>query len=94
MPYYAPADIPVDAYPGVANKEDVPTFGVKATICSSADVPDEIIYSITKEVFENLDELRKLHPALKVLTRENMLQGLSAPIHPGAKKYYQEVGLL
>jgi hypothetical protein len=94
MPYYAPADIPVDAYPGVANKEDVPTFGVKATICSSADVPDEIIYSITKEVFENLDELRKLHPALKVLTRENMLQGLSAPIHPGAKKYYQEAGLL
>ncbi|BCA78614.1 TAXI family TRAP transporter solute-binding subunit [Desulfuromonas sp. AOP6] len=94
QPYYAPATIPVGPYPGVVNKEDVPTFGVKATICTSADVPADIIYTITKEVFENIDELRDLHPALGVLTRENMLQGLSAPLHPGAEKYFREVGLL
>jgi TRAP transporter TAXI family solute receptor len=94
MPYYAPAMIPAAEYPGVTNREDVPTFGVKATICTSADVPEDMIYAITKEVFENVDELRKLHPALTVLTRENMLQGLSAPLHPGAEKYFKEAGLM
>lgn len=94
QPYYAAADIPVAPYPGIANKEDVPSFGVKATICSSADVPDEVIYNITKEVFENLEDLKTLHPALAVLTKENMLKGLSAPIHPGALKYYREAGLI
>ena len=77
----------------MANTEDVPTFGVKATICTSADVPEDVVYAITKEVFENIDEL-KLHPALEVLTRENMLQGLSAPLHPGAAKYFREAGLI
>lgn len=94
MPYYAPAYIPVADYPGVANTENVPTFGVKATICTSADVPDDVVYAITKEVFENIEQLKTLHPALAVLTRENMLQGLSAPLHPGALKYFKEVGLI
>ncbi len=94
QPYYAPADIPVAQYPGVTNTENVPTFGVKATICTSADVPADVVYNITKEVFENVEELRKLHPALDVLTRENMLQGLSAPLHPGAEKYFKEAGLI
>lgn len=94
QPYYAPADIPVAQYPGVTNTADVPTFGVKATICTSAAVPDDVIYTVTKEVFENIEELRKLHPALAVLTRENMMQGLSAPLHPGAIKYFKEVGLI
>jgi len=94
QPYYAPADIPVAQYPGVTNTADVPTFGVKATICTSSDVPDDVIYTVTKEVFENIEELRKLHPALAVLTRENMMQGLSAPLHPGAIKYFKEVGLI
>jgi len=94
QPYYAAADIPVAPYPGIANKEDVPSFGVKATICTSADVPDEIIYKITKEVFENIAVLKTLHPALAILTKENMLTGLSAPLHPGALKYYREAGLI
>ena len=94
QPYYAAANIPVAPYAGVANSEPVPSFGVKATICSSVDVPDDVIYTITKEVFENLQVLKTLHPALAILTKENMLQGLSAPIHPGALKYYREVGLV
>ena len=49
---------------------------------------------LLRAVFENVDELRKLHPALEVLTRENMLQGLSAPLHPGAEKYLKEAGLI
>jgi TRAP transporter TAXI family solute receptor len=92
-PYYAKATIPVALYPNADNKEDVQTFGVKATFVTSAKVPDKVVYAITKEVFENFDEFKKLHPAYQVLTKENMLEGLSAPIHPGAMKYYKEAGL-
>ena len=92
-PYYAPAVIPVALYPNADNKEDVQTFGVKATFVTSAKVPDSVVYAITKEVFENFEEFKGLHPAYQVLTKENMLQGLSAPIHPGAMKYYKEAGL-
>lgn len=93
-PYYAKTFIPISNYPQAENKEDVPTFGVKATFVTSADVPEEIVYAVTKEVFDNLEEFKKLHPAYAVLTRENMLEGLSAPIHPGAMKYYKEAGLM
>ncbi len=75
-------------------RADVPTFGVKATLCTSADVSDEAVYAVTKEVFENFDEFKTLHPAFANLTKESMLQGLSAPIHPGAMKYYKEAGLI
>ena len=92
-PYYAKAVIPIKLYPGATNKEDVATFGVKATFVTSAKVPDNVVYAITKEVFENFEDFKKLHPAYQVLTKENMLEGMSAPIHPGAMKYYKEAGL-
>ncbi|MDC7239682.1 MAG: TAXI family TRAP transporter solute-binding subunit, partial [Spirochaetales bacterium] len=91
--YYAKSFIPVAEYPGASNTGNVDTFGVKATFCTSADVPDDVVYAITKEIFENLDEFKTLHPAFAVLTKENMLEGLSAPLHDGAMKYFQEVGL-
>jgi len=94
FPYYAPAAIPVKFYPGATNKKDISTFGVKATFVTSAKVPDDVVYAITKEVFENFDRFKKLHPAYEVLTKEGMLQGLSAPIHPGAMRYYKEAGLM
>lgn len=91
--YYAKSYIPVSEYPGATNGANVDTFGVKATLCTSADVSEDVVYAITKEVFENLDEFKALHPAFSVLTKESMLAGLSAPLHPGALKYYKEVGL-
>jgi TRAP transporter TAXI family solute receptor len=93
-PYYAKTTISRSLYPNSVNDDDVPTVGVKATLVTSADVPDEIVYAITKEVFDNLDEFKTLHPAYTELTRESMLEGLSAPLHPGAIKYYREAGLL
>ncbi len=93
-PYYAKAIIPHKLYPGAKNDKDVQTFGVKATLVTSAKVPDDVVYAITKEVFDNFDAFKKLHPAYGTLTKEKMLQGLSAPIHPGALKYYKEVGLM
>ena len=93
-PYYAKAKTLMANYPGAANTEDaVETFGVKATFVTSANVPDEVVYAITKEVFDNFDQFVKLHPAYAGLTKEDMLTGLSAPIHPGAMKYYKEAGL-
>jgi TRAP transporter TAXI family solute receptor len=92
-PYYAESYIPVSHYPNAANKSNVNTFGVKATLITSAKVPDQVVYAITKEVFENFESFKKLHPAYSVLTKESMLSGLSAPIHPGAMKYYKEAGL-
>ncbi len=93
-PYYAKAIVPVkNNYPGAGNDGDIESFGVKATFITSAKVPDNIVYAVTKEVFDNFELFKKLHPAYQVLTKENMLQGMSAPIHPGAMKYYKEVGL-
>ncbi|MGE4297585.1 MAG: TAXI family TRAP transporter solute-binding subunit [Desulfovibrionaceae bacterium] len=93
-PFYAKAIIPKSFYPSATNEGDVKTFGVKATLVTSAKVPDDVVYAITKEVFENFDAFKALHPAFEVLTKESMLEGLSAPIHPGAMKYYKEAGLM
>jgi hypothetical protein len=92
-PYYAKATVPISFYPGAANDADVETFGVKATFVTSAKVPENVVYAITKEVFDNFEDFKKLHPAYVVLTKANMLEGQSAPIHAGAEKYYKEAGL-
>lgn len=93
-PYYAKAVVPMKFYSGATNDGDVNTFGVKATFVTSSKVPEEVVYAITKEVFDNFEAFKKLHPAYGVLTKENMLEGMSAPIHPGAMKYYKEAGLM
>ena len=77
------------------NDEDTTTFGVAATIVSSADVPDDVVYEVVKAVFENFDNFKRLHPAFENLTKEDMVKDAnSAPLHPGAEKYYKEAGLL
>jgi len=89
-PYYRKAIIPAGMY---NNKEDIITFGVGATFITSAKVPDEVVYVVVKAVFENLDQFRKLHPAFKHLKAKEMISdGLSAPLHAGAVKYYKEQG--
>lgn len=94
-PYYSVTSIPMDQYPGAVNAgEKVETLGMLATLVTSADTPDDVVYAITKEVFENLDSFKKLHPALNGLTAKGMLEGLTAPIHNGAMRYYKEAGLI
>ncbi|MCH7888164.1 MAG: TAXI family TRAP transporter solute-binding subunit [Proteobacteria bacterium] len=90
-PYYAFATIPKGTYK--TTDSDVTTFGVMATFVTSADVPEDIVYEVTRAVFENLDDFRKLHPAFKNLDPKKMIKdGLSAPLHRGAIKYYKEKG--
>lgn len=94
LPYYTKATIPKSLYPKAENDEDIETFGVKATLVTSVGVDENIVYAITKEVFDNFEEFKTLHPAYGALTKESMLQGLSAPLHKGALKYYRETGLI
>ncbi len=89
--FYAMATIPGGMYKGTDN--DVTTFGVGATFVSSSDTPEEVVYEITKAVFENFDRFKKMHPAFANLKEENMIKNnLSAPLHDGAVKYYKERG--
>ena len=90
-PYYAKATIPAGLYPG--NDQPIQTYGVLATMVSSSKVPADTIYQVTRAVFENFDEFKKLHPALANLDPKAMVKdGLSAPLHDGAVKYYKEKG--
>ncbi len=91
--YYRTATIPGGMYRGTA--ADTQTFGVGATFVSSTKVPEKVIYEIVKAVFENFDSFKKLHPAFGNLKKEEMVKdGLSAPLHAGAAKYYKEAGLI
>lgn len=93
-PYYARTTIPIALYPKAVNETDVSTIGVMTTVVTRADVPDNVVYALTKELFENLDEFKTMHPAFAHLTRQGMLKGRSAPLHPGAEKYFKEAGLI
>ena len=88
--FYRKATIPAGMY---NNTEDIQTFGVGATFVTSADVPDEVVYVVVKAVFDNFDQFKKLHPAFANLDEQQMIRdSLSAPLHPGAVKYYEERG--
>ena len=89
--YYAKVNIPGGLYAGHPNP--TPTYGVLASFVTSAKVSDVAVYELVKAVFENFDEFKKLHPAFAGLDPKNMIKdGLSAPLHPGAVKYYKEKG--
>jgi uncharacterized protein len=90
-PYYAKAVIPGGLYPN--NPDPTTTYGVLATVVSSAKTPPDTVYQVVKAVFDNFEEFKKLHPALGHLKPENMVKdGLSAPLHEGAARYYKEKG--
>ncbi|MDJ0621587.1 MAG: TAXI family TRAP transporter solute-binding subunit [Desulfocapsaceae bacterium] len=91
--YYRVATVPGGMYRG--NDGDTTTFGVGATFVTSAKVDEKVIYNVVKAVFENFDQFKKLHPAFANLKKEEMIKdGLSAPLHDGAAKYYKEAGLM
>jgi TRAP transporter TAXI family solute receptor len=90
-PYYAYATIPAGLYPN--NPQETHTYGVLATVVSSTRTSPDTVYQVVKAVFDNFSDFKKLHPAFQVLRPENMIKdGLSAPLHDGAVKYYKEKG--
>ena len=77
------------------NPKPTQTYGVVATVVSSSKVPADTVYKLVKAVFDNFDEFKKLHPAFAHLDPRDMVKdGLSAPLHEGALKYFKEKGLL
>jgi hypothetical protein len=92
-PAYAKAVIPGGVYRN--NEKDVPTLGPRATLVTSASLSDSVVYDVVRAVFEGFEDLRRLHPALENLNKEEMAKaGLSAPLHPGAARYFREAGLI
>lgn len=92
-PFYAYTQVPGGIYPG--NEDSVTTFGVKATVVASAKLSEETVYTLVSTVFDNLDEFKKMHPAFAHLQASEMVKdGLSAPLHAGAERYFKEKGLL
>ncbi len=92
-PYYKKAVIPVSLYPGIANTADVETIGVGAALMTSEDASDDVIYNITKILFENMSAFKEKHQSFETITQPGMVEGAFAPIHPGAMRFYREVGM-
>jgi TRAP transporter TAXI family solute receptor len=89
--FYRKAVIPMGIYAGT--DRDIQTFGTLATLITSSKQPDDVVYALVKAVFDNLDEFKKQHPAFKDLKEREMIRdGLSAPLHPGATRYYEQRG--
>jgi len=90
-PFYANATIPGGMYNN--NPQPTQTYGVLATMVTAATQPEAIVYRLVKATFDNFAEFKKMHPAFADLKPEDMVKnGLSAPLHPGALKYYKEKG--
>jgi len=89
VPYYFPRTIPAGTYKGI--DRPVETIDTVACIWCDVSMPEDIVYKITKVIYDNIDEVRKLHVGLSDLSLENATGGLGIPVHPGAEKYYQEV---
>jgi uncharacterized protein len=91
-PYYVAATVPGGLYPN--NPEPTPTIGVRGVVISSTATPDDVVYEVTRAVFAHILELRTLHLAFADARAEEMVdQCMFAPVHPGAARYYREVGL-
>jgi TRAP transporter TAXI family solute receptor len=90
-PFYTTTFVPIGVYQGV--EQPVKTFGTLATVVASSDTDDELIYSVVKTLFENFDRFKRMHRAFLDLDPTAMVSdGLAAPLHVGAKRYYREMG--
>jgi TRAP transporter TAXI family solute receptor len=84
--YYSISTIPIGLYPGLANEGDVETVGIKTLFLTSAEAPDDVVYTLTRAVFEVIESLGEYDEVLKGVTSESMIQGSSAPLHRGAAR--------
>lgn len=90
-PFFVPDVIPADAY---GTDADVNTVTVRNIMLVSKDLPDEVVYDLTKGIFDNIDDIKASHAtAAKHISLENSHIGVDIPFHPGAVKYYEEQGI-
>lgn len=93
-PYYTRVLIDKELYPESLNESSVNTVGVRSLLITSSEVDEDVVYKLTKKIFSQIEDLQLVHPATKSITMQTALESLTAPLHPGAKKFYQEKGLL
>jgi TRAP transporter TAXI family solute receptor len=91
-PYYTKEPIKAGLYKGI--NKDIPTYGVKALLVAHKDTDEKIVYYIVKSIIENFHKFQNLHPAYKNTTKKSLLEGISTPLHNGAKKYFKEIKLI
>ena len=91
-PAYQPAVIPANTYEG--QTADVATAAIPNFLVTQADVSNDLAYQMAKALYENLDTLYAAHNAAKAIKRENAVKGMPVPLHPGAERYYKEVGVI
>ncbi len=91
-PFYAEFTVPAGTYSG--QDEPVETVAVMATLVVNEDVDEDLVYNMTKVMFENLDRLRATHERANDITLDTALEGQSVDLHPGAQRYYEEEGIL
>lgn len=91
-PTFFPAVVPKDVYEGM--EQDANTVGVNNVLITHKDVDDDVVYAMTKALFENIDQLQNSHNAAKDIDIKKALENLPAPLHPGAKKYFDEEGVM
>ena len=91
-PVYFPARIPADTYRG--QSADLPTAAVQNYLVTHESVGDDVVYQITKALWSSLDRLAAAHAAGKAIDRQHPLDGMPVPLHPGAQRYYSEIGVL
>lgn len=89
---YQPAVIPANTYEG--QTQDTPTAAIPNFLVTQSRVSDDLAYAMTKALYENLNTLYAAHNAAKAIKLENALKGMPVPLHPGAERYYREVGLI
>ena len=89
-PFFAPDKIPANSYS--KQTKDVETVAVQCIMIVRDDIPENIVYAMTKALFENLDAVSKAHAKGKEISLSKALDGLTVPLHPGAEKYFKEVG--
>lgn len=88
-PFYVKQTIPANTYKTVS--EDVQTVAVRSMLVVRSDLSEDLVYKVTKAIFDNLDKLG--HAKAKEISVENALSGVSLPVHPGAQKYFTEKGV-
>ena len=92
-PYFRRAEIPANWYR--EQRKSLPTFALGPILTTSADTPDDLVYWVVKSVFDNFEAFKELHPAFTDLAKQDMVQqGITAPLHPGAVRYFEEAGLI
>ncbi|RII83930.1 TAXI family TRAP transporter solute-binding subunit [Neopusillimonas maritima] len=89
---YQPSVIPANTYEG--QTQDVQTAAIPNFLVTQSEVSDDLAYAMTKAMYENLSKLAAAHNAAKAIKPENAVKGMPVPIHPGAERYYREVGIM